>query len=216
MEALKPHSLISIWFKPRKTIRYLTHYYQSPSSHFRIIVGLACIYFIQLSLLMLQIDSFPAYKFLTTVRGLQVIALVFLSIGLYTFIGVSTSAVVFWMSAKSLKGHGSLPMTRTALLWTMICTIPIGFVCLLLMFITHHAHLTPARFIIEAVSCVGLLVSLIYGFIVILKTISETHSFGLWRALFAIILGSIIECGIVFTIVIFHKYLWQLFALLNL
>ena len=64
MEALKPHSLISIWFNPRKTIRYLTHYSVTiiPRSH-HCWIGLYLLYSIELVDAANELDQ-EGYRFI--------------------------------------------------------------------------------------------------------------------------------------------------------
>jgi phosphotransferase system glucose/maltose/N-acetylglucosamine-specific IIC component len=91
---------------------------------------------------------------------------------------------MIWGTAHCFKGQGTLPQTRGAVIWTLLCSIPIGFFLLLIYFTFRRQDLGSLSLLIRIASYAGVLTTLIYGFIVLLKAVSATHHFGLWRAFF--------------------------------
>lgn len=180
--------LLSKWYKPREIVRYLN---QSSSSHFRLMAGLTVIYFIQISTFILSLEKMTISPLFSR-NGLNLIVWFFLSVAAGLFVFIYTSTLALWWGAKCLNGTGTLPQTRAAVIWTLVCSIPIGFFLLLLYFVFRHQHLVQLGQIIKIVSFLGIFATLIYGLIVLIKTVSETHSLSLWRAFFSILLGLII------------------------
>lgn len=202
MDTLKPSSLILMWFKPRKTIRYLSHYCQSSLSHFGMMAGVVLLYFIQLELfLRVSGEDTPIAKALS-LENFPAIGMFFVLLGAWSYIVINTLTLTIWMVAKYLKGKASLPETRLALLWSMVCFIPHNFFAVLLQYTFKRMELGQETLKLEIIFLIAVIVSAIYGFIVMLKTISETHHFSLWRSFCSIFLGLPIALVILFTIII--------------
>jgi len=120
--------------------------------------------------------------------------------GIWSVISIYISALAIWMGARCFKGQGTFTQTRAAVIWTLICKIPIGFFCLLLYFTMRLPNLGQIAFILGMASLLGIVVTTIYSFIVLLKTVSETHGFGFGRAFFSIVIAlfmlSVVAYGI--------------------
>jgi hypothetical protein len=188
---MRSNTLIAIWYKPRKIIHYLQ---RSALSHFRLMMALAFIYFVLIGTFLLSLEKFTISP-LFSLNGVKLILLIFLQIGARSFAFIYIASLIIWAAAKGFQGQGTLPQTRGAVIWTLICTIPIGFFLLLLNFAYTHPDF-PWPFTV--VSLIAMPINLIYGFIVLLQTVSETHRFGLMRAFFSTVLGLAILSAILF------------------
>ena len=192
-------SFRSMWYKPREVVRYL---HQSQSSHFRIIGALAFIYFIQLSTYVLFLEKLT-FAPLLSLKGLQLILYVLLFLGIGSFVAINVVTLMIWLGAKCMNGQGTLLDTRAAVIWTFVGLIPIGFFLLLLYFVFRHQNLEQVGLVIEIASYLGLLITLVCGFIILLTTISETHRFGLWRSFLVVVLGVVMISTIVYSALTF-------------
>ena len=186
------------WFKPRAIIHHLSVDY-SKSTHFRVIAALSVIYFIQISIFILSIDRIPSSAFFSF-KGLQAIPLLLLLIGLATYTLINMSTLIIWICTKWLKGKGSLPQTRSALLCAAICSTPIGFFCLLFQFTFNRPNLEGIAIPINIISFIGLISVLISGLIVMVKVLSRVHKITILRSLFSIIFGNLLLFVLLFFI----------------
>ena len=84
------------------------------------------------------------------------------------------------------------------LLFVGVVSIPIGFFLLMVNFAFRHPGLGSFSPLIRIVSYAGILATLIYGFIILLKTMTQAHGFGTGRAFFSTILGLILFLAIIF------------------
>lgn len=186
----KTTPFFSIWHKPRETIAALNQRPSSPFEHLRLVLLLASIAFIELVLFVLTIETFPKSDFLS-MKGLKAALSVFLLIVVSTYALANLSTLVYWLIAKKLKGLGSLHQTRTAFMWSLVTLIPLGVFCLLIQFTLKQSGFMPIWLAVRIISYFGVLASLIYGCLTLLKTFAETHRFTLWRAFSALTFGNL-------------------------
>lgn len=192
----KPQSFLSVWYKPREAIRY--HLDRHPIAFYVFATaGLILIYFIQVCLFFLSIKTMPLHAFIS-IKGLEVAVLLLLSLAEVVFFGINFSIIAFWMTARQMRGTGSLLHTAVAILWTLISFLPLGFFCLLLQFAFDQKDLGKSVALLKTTSYLGFFGTLTYGFIVLLKTLSEVHRFRLWRSFFSILLGTLVSFTIIY------------------
>ncbi len=127
-----------------------------------------------------------------------VYTIIALGFGSLTVIYATSLAV--WVGAKCFNGQGTLLQTRSAILWTLVWSIPIGFFLLLIYFTIRRPDHGTVALIIRIISYLGALTTFIYGFIVLITTVSETHRFGIWRSLFSVLLGLIMLTTVLFAL----------------
>ena len=197
--SMEEQSLTTLWYRPRKIVRYLD---RSLKAQLRIITALALIYFIQASIFMLSLDKITLAP-LFTPKGLLLIIYAFLTIGIGAITAIYASTLAIWTGAKVLDGQGTLTQTRAAVIWTLVWSIPIGFFLLVIYLTIRQPDHGLVALLMRIVSYLGVLATAIYGFIVLLKTISEVQSFGLSRALASVIFGVLLLAAIGYTIVKF-------------
>ncbi len=191
---MQTSSLVSIWYKPREIIRYLQ---QSPISHHWLMLMLCSVYFLQLGTFILSLDKITVAPLLS-LDGLKLILLFFALVALRSFVIIYTATFAIWAAAKCFHGRGTLPQTRGAVIWTLISTIPVGFFLLLINFTFNMTDMSSLPLIVRIVSYAGIFSNLIYGFIVMLKTVAETQRFSLWRAFFTTVLGLVLFSVVLF------------------
>ena len=188
------NSILSIWHKPKEIIRNL---HQSALSHHQLMLMLALVYFIQIGAFILSLEKIT-FAPLFSLNGLKLIIWFFIQVGMRSFVITYVFTLALWATAKSFTGLGTLPQTRGAVIWTLISTIPIGFFLLMVNFAFRHPGLGSFSPLIRIVSYAGILATLIYGFIILLKTMTQAHGFGTGRAFFSTILGLILFLAIIF------------------
>jgi hypothetical protein len=164
-----------------------TNYLLEPMiSQLRIISLWMLICFIQVGLFLSTFENFSAYKLLNFDTLLQV-TVFFLFFTELALIMANIFALTIWVSAKFLKGEGSYSQTCIAFLWAMIyLTIPFGCSFLLLKFDL------AIPIILKTILRLGMLASLIFGFVILLKKISTLHKLSFMRSFFTLILSAII------------------------
>jgi hypothetical protein len=192
----KPQSFLSTWYKPREMVRYLLSHRPHAFYTFATI-GLILIYFVQFALFCLSIETMPAQAFLN-IKGLIAAGWVLLLITIVVFTVVNVFIVAFWKIARNIRGTGSILETAVAFLWTLISFLPLVFFYLISHYAFDQALLGKSAVFLKIASYVGFLATLIYGFIVLLKTLSEVHRFNLWRSFFSILLGTLVSCTIIY------------------
>lgn len=178
MSHSKPNSGFLVKFE--RIIHYLA---ERVLSQLRIASLWMLICFIQAGLFTLSLDFFHFSRFLTPLALLG-IGLFYVFFTELAFLLGTISSYAIWLAAKCLKGEGTYSKTCQAFLWTMVyLTIPfsICFVCLQFDW--------PAAFITKKIFRIGMFASLIYGFVVMVKRLSEIHDLSIQRAFFAFILG---------------------------
>jgi len=180
------NSFLSIWLKPQKGVQYL-----QTTSHFLLIVGLTLVYFIQISTFVLSLDKMTVAPLFTS-KGLTLTILVLLAIGAWTFTFIQAFTMVIWSVAKNLKGQGTIQQTRAAIIGTLAWFMLIGFFWLIVYFINRQPDAGLALLILKIASYLGAFGALISGSVILVKTISDVNSFGIWRSLVSILLSTAI------------------------
>ncbi len=169
--------------KVLRVIPYLTLHQQSMLSQLCIIALGVLIAFIQNALF--HWFSGTSFAWFTTPLGLLSLLCFFIFFSELTFILVNVSAFAFWQCAKKLGGQGTFFETSIALLWTLVYTlIPFGLFVLLLDFDELLG------IIIHSFSCIGIVVSGIYGLVTMIKKLSEIHRISSDRAFVVFFIGS--------------------------
>jgi hypothetical protein len=184
------NSILSIWFKPRESARYL-----QTTSHFLLITGLALIYFLQLTTFVLSLDKTTTDPLFTS-KGLTLSILVLLALGTWTFTIIQAFTMVIWSVARRFKGHGTIVQTRAAMIGSLAWFMLIGFCWLTVYFINKQPDAGLALLIVKIASYLGAFAALIYGVVSLVKTVSNINGFGIWRSIASIILSSIILYGV--------------------
>lgn len=174
-----------MWNKPREIVRYLD---RSPSLQFGIMAALVIIYFIQLSLFTFSIKE--AVEPLLTRNGLYLSIYTFLIMGCGLFTSIYILTLAIWIAAKCFDGHGTLPQTRAAIIWTSVWSIPIGIFLLLIYFTIREPDHGMMAICIRIASYLGVIATTFFGFTVLLKSLSEVHGFTLWLSFSSIMLGA--------------------------
>lgn len=182
-------NLFQFWFKPREAVRCLN---QRTRAQWCLIVALIIIFFLQAAVFVLSIDKAKIAP-LFSLKGavLAIMFLLFLAVAVFVVMFAGTWA--FWLAAKCFKGQGTFSQTRPAVIWTLFSSIPIGFFWMILYAAYQNQELLgKAAGIIAMLSYIGGIATLIYMFIVLLKTISETNKVSLGISFFTIALGILI------------------------
>ncbi|HUD01082.1 MAG TPA: hypothetical protein VMR37_02030 [Rhabdochlamydiaceae bacterium] len=191
MNTVKRSSILSIWLKPREGVRYL-----ETASHFLLITGLTLIYFVQISTFVLSLEKLTIAPLLTY-KGVTFILLFLLALGLWTFTFIQAFTMTVWSVAKRFNGQGTIPQTRAAVIGVLAWFMPLGFFWLIIYFTNRQPDAGLILQIIRIAAYLGGFATLLYGIVVMLKTVSEAHSFGLWRSLFSISISTLILYGII-------------------
>jgi hypothetical protein len=80
---------------------------------------------------------------------------------------------------------------------------------LILSYIFRHPDLGPLLIYLKTACLLGILVLLVYGFIVLVKTISEIHQIGSWKGFFSIVLGLVILTSMILVTFPYLSGLWN-------
>jgi hypothetical protein len=191
---MKATSFIAVWCKPKTVMNY---FHESSWSHYRLMLMLALVYFIQFGLFILSLEKITVAPLLS-LDGFKLIVWFFLLVGLRCFVIIYIAVFALWAAAKVFKGQGTLPQTRGAVIWTLISTLPIGFFLLLINFAFRHPNLGLVAPVIRIVSYLGILWSFTFGFRLLFKTMAEIHHSTGLRTFAAVFLGLVVLLVILF------------------
>lgn len=184
-----------MWLKPRQMVRYLD---RSPVIQFFLMVALALLYFIQASLFILSLEKITIAPLLSF-KGLCLVFWSMIALGSGLFTAIYLLTFVIWAGTKCFNGQGSLPQTRAAIVWTFATSMPLGFFLLLIHFTIRLPDQVPIPIIIRIISYLAFLANLMYGFVILIITISEMHRLRMMRALGSVILGVLMLATILTT-----------------
>jgi hypothetical protein len=170
--------------------------------------GLVLIYFILSSIFILSLEKIT-FAPLMSLNGIKLIFWFLLSVGFISFTLIYVATFALWLGAKCFHGRGNFLQTRAAVIWTLITGLPIGFMLLILSYIFRHPDLGPLLIYLKTACLLGILVLLVYGFIVLVKTISEIHQIGSWKGFFSIVLGLVILTSMILVTFPYLSGLWN-------
>jgi hypothetical protein len=172
---------------------------------FRIVSLWMLICFFQTGLFFLSFEKFNLLH-LIRLDSVLSISLFFLFFTILALIISNISTVAIWMSAKLLKGQGTYSQTFEAFVWAMIyLTIPFG-----LSFVFLQYNL-PIDYLLRKFFRLVMFSSLIYGFLSMLKSISEFHNLSFFRSFFALLFS----VGILFPLILLLMYFSRTFEDFN-
>lgn len=191
-------TFFSLWFKPRAAI---AAHVENPTrfSHALIVIGLAFSSFLQLMLLLWVYRYLPSIQKLFTLKGFQFLFLIFVLFSAIIFTFLKLASLVLYFLARSFGGVATLAQTATAIHWTSLTTLPIGFLFLFFLW-NAKAHVraleaqanTPIFSVILALTAAfGMFLMCIYTFIILTKAIAVTHRINTWRAFATTAVGTI-------------------------
>lgn len=192
-------TLFSDWYKPRSMVAYLD---QSVRSQLGVFAATLLAYFSQICLLTLFLEQ-DKFDQLMTLKGFfaGVLVLTLMTIGFFTL--VYGASLAYWTAAQVVKGKASLPQNRAAVLWTTLWTLPFGFLVLLVISTIPREELFWVRIFLYTLMAL----SWVYAGIVLIKTLSEINRFGIGRALFTAIAGSLLLYGFIRVTLAFYRAL---------
>lgn len=189
-------ALLSLWYSPRATINKLTDEH-SIKKDLTLVLGLSLSLFLQVGLFIYLIDVIPAFEFVNR-KAFEAYFWIVIALagGIYSY--ANFAAWVIFNFSKRLMGKGSLANTRTAVLWSMVAYIPLGFSIhwILLSNNTGLENLTFLNFL----PILSLPIIFLYSFTLTLKMISEIHQFRLIDAFISVLLCIIVQIGFVVAI----------------
>lgn len=187
---------LSIWVKPRQTIRKLASY----NTNYRL-VTLCAIYGFQY---MLQAAQFLSLGRASSLLMILILALVLcIPVGYIVF--NVTSAFLFWVG-KLIKGKGTYKQIRAATYWSAVPSTVSILVWAFLMvtygnslFITgYEKEVVGGAAIINIVAGVSQIVLGIWAIVIFLHALGEMQGFSAWMALLNAFLASLSVFIVVF------------------
>jgi hypothetical protein len=198
MKTLFP--FLIFWIEPRQTINRLNLSY-TILDDLRLVILLSLSYIFQISLFIYINDTIPASVFLSA-KGLMGISwtMIALAAGIYTY--TNLSALMAWKIAILLGGKGSLVNTRTAMLWSLVSYLPVGFSLLFIYFAYTLKLIGQPIFLLGPLSLIAFPCLFTYSSILTLRLFSETHRFPIRRALACLLLCLSIQGGIVYLLLL--------------
>lgn len=186
------------WLNPRSAVRQLSHnltksYYKEDPLLLAIAAVVSLILIIELMVASLVVLKQSLFIFLHTLKiPLLLIALVIFSavLGIILFI-VSILGLFFWMSAKLMRGHATYDQTRLALLWTLVCFIPLSSLILVALvgIVSIPLFFAALPIIFKLGLVIVLLMALFYGLFALVITISQVNKLSKVSAVFSIIIA---------------------------
>lgn len=192
----------------KKIIQLLQLHSESLLSQLRMISFGVLIFFILAGLSFWLNDASAFFTWFTSWYGILSILFFFIFFVEVFFIVSTVSTYAFWVCAKKLRGEGTYFQTCTALLLTMVYTIfPFGLFFVLLQF--------DEKTMIHKISCVGIVVSMIWGIVALVQKFSKIHHVSGDRAFCIWLVGMILQVPIVLPILFLtHTYMRILFIIL--
>ncbi|HEX3409588.1 MAG TPA: Yip1 family protein [Candidatus Binataceae bacterium] len=190
-------SWLSIWYRPRSTIRRIV---DTDARKFVLVIawlaGAMAAINSQIATTSVELPAtVPHFPRLGPI-GITIAAIIS---GLFGIIGIYGLAPLYRWSGQMLGGTATTVEVRAALAWSQVPGIYFGIVTLLATVLGVYtpplAHTTSPFNVVE--SLVG-----IWIFVVSLKCLGEVHRFSAWRALGAILLGSLAIIAVVVGVVI--------------
>jgi hypothetical protein len=141
-----------------------------------------------------MLDVIPGSYFVSA-KGFQTIwwSFVVVSAGLLAY--ANLTGLMLWKIANWLNGKGSLANTRTGVLLSLICFIPLGFSALLIYFAYDLKILGRSLFLLDVISLLSFPVAFAYGLYLSVKIISEIHSISSRFALIVLVVCGTIQVG---------------------
>jgi len=180
---------LSIWVKPRKTIRALIDF----NVNYRFIV-LCAIYGFQYMLQAAQFVSMGTASSLWLILLLAIILAIPLG-----YIAFNVGSFFVFLLGKLVKGKGNFKQVRAATYWSsvpMVITVVIWFV----LMITHGNALFVAGYerglmgtglTVNIMAAVVQVVIGVWGFILFLHALGEVQGFSVWMALLNVFLSGL-------------------------
>lgn len=192
-------SWLSIWYRPRATIRRIV---DTDARKFVLIIawlgGALAAINSQIATTSVELPAnVPHFPRLGPI-GITIAAIIF---GVLGIIGIYGLAPLYRWSGQMLGGTATTVEVRAALAWSQVPGIYFVIVTLIAtmlgVYTTPMPHTTSPLNVVE--SLVG-----IWIFVISLKCLGEVHRFSAWRALGAILLGTlsilVVVAGVVITI----------------
>lgn len=188
-EKLGLNPWLSIWVKPRKTIRALVEY----DAGFCFIVMCAIYGF----LYMLQISQFLALGQSSSLLIIIILSAVLaIPVGYIVF---NISSFFAFLLGKLIKGKGSFKQIRAATYWS---TVPMVVVLLFWIFcivINGNSLFVPGyeKRLVESAATINIVISIaqfalaIWGLIIYLHALGEVQGFSAWMALLNVFLAGL-------------------------
>lgn len=178
---------LSIWVKPRQTIRSIVNYNVS----YRFLAICSILGFLQV---LICYTFFPTVPFL---RGLLILPLpiLFMLALLFEYFHFTISAAFLYWGGKMLKGKGSFKQIRAAIYWASVPRIAtFGLSILLGLIIAALCVVKPSFF--KPIFIVGLMwglsiSSICWAVVILVCTLVEVQKFSTWRTILNIILAII-------------------------
>lgn len=195
MEKLSLNPWLSIWVRPRETIRAITA--TNPNYRFYL---LAAIYGFPTGLQLAQSFSVASMVSLPMILIAALILSVFIG-----WVGITVlSGLLFW-TGKWIGGKSSYQNLRAAVAWSNVPNlVDIAIWIVLLstfgqqLFAQEFAHtpFTGSELTIVTTLFFVQIVAAVWGFILFLKMVSEVQGFSSWRALLNIIIPFVLLFGV--------------------
>jgi len=188
-EKLGLNPWLSIWVKPRKTIRALVEY----DVNFRFILMCAIYGF----LYMLQIS-----QFLVLGQSSSLLLIIILSAVLAIpagYVVFNISSFFAFLLGKLIKGGGSFKQIRAATYWSavpMVVTLLFWIFCIVIngnnLFVTgYEKSLAGSAVVINFVIGIAQFALAIWGLIIYLHALGEVQGFSAWMALLNVFLAGL-------------------------
>ncbi len=193
------HQMILVFFKPSEGVKYVDHI---RNKTWKAIVFLAFLYFLQMSAYVLSIEEYT-FAPLMTAKGWKLISYSLLIFFIGTCVVMHGLSMAIWTAARCLDGNASISKTRSAVIWFMIGSAPLGFFWLFLFqAYKHHEELGKLSVLVGAISALGILTTVLFMLFSLYKSVSEINHFSFWKTFTTLAIASGICYAILFAMTI--------------
>lgn len=204
VEKLNP--ILSIWFHPKKTTRYILQH----KGLFFVILLMSLGYIGNVFAGLIDTELYPMMP------GWLIVLLVFLLSPIFGLISNTIYAFGIWIVGKLFKGIATYKESFVAAslpMWPYAMMIPFYIYWIFAdPYSLFYEDEIPSIFLI-IIMVLLLLACVIWSIIINIASIAEVHQFSNWRAFFTILILSIITFIIVFAIVFIIGLIFFAFAL---
>lgn len=179
-----------------------THLLQILDVYKKHFIQISIICAIQILILFIQIGTYfylngVTLAWLINSGNLLTVFLFFIFFYELYLILICISSFIVWLSAIKLNGKGTYPHTTLEIVLTILYTsIPFGFCFVCLQFDVFEGFL-------HNLSCIVIVLSLIYGFGIICKKLSIIHNISFDRASVVFLLGGLLQASIMVPLISF-------------
>lgn len=187
--------IMSLWFKPREMTRSLQNLYHKP-----VIATIVLVYFLIVCSYVMSVQGLRLSPLFLSSKGLLVVFLFVVFIPVLTLTLMQAITMSIWAAGRCFKRQTTVSQARAGALVFMTDLLPLLLSILFLCFTNRVEHPGVIIKTLKLSLYLTGFAALIFSFISLFQTISETQQLNFWLTLIAIPIVGGIFYGIVMII----------------